>query len=66
MSSVGRGTREIRIHEGGELRVFYVATLPEAVYVLHVFEKKSRKTSAHDLALGRQRYQSMMKERRMP
>ena len=34
----------------------YVATFPEAVYVLHVFEKKTRKTSPRDLALGRQRY----------
>lgn len=56
--------REIRVHVGGELRVVYVATLPEAVYVLHVFEKKTRKTSPRDLALGQQRYQSMMQGRR--
>ena len=60
MAIVGRGAREIRVHAGGELRVFYVATFPEAVYVLHVFEKKTRKTSPHDLALGQQRYQSMI------
>jgi phage-related protein len=66
MPSVGRGTREIRVHVEGEIRVFYVATFPEAVYVLHVFEKKTRKTSARDLALGRQRYRSMMEERRRP
>lgn len=34
MASIGRGTREIRVHVGGELRVFYVATFAEAVYVL--------------------------------
>ncbi len=64
MASIGRGAREIRVHVGGELRVIYVATLPEAVYVLHVFEKKTRKTSPRDLALGQQRYQSMMQGRR--
>ena len=64
MASIGRGAREIRVHVGGELRVVYVATFPEAVYVLHVFEKKTRKTSPRDLALGQQRYQSMMQGRR--
>jgi phage-related protein len=39
MPSLGRGAREIRVHVDGELRVFYVATFPEAVYVLHVREK---------------------------
>lgn len=64
MTAVGRGVREIRVHVDGEWRVFYVATFPEAVYVLHVFQKKTRKTSPRDLALGQQRYQSMLQERR--
>ena len=64
MPSIGRGAREIRVHVGGELRVFYVASLPEAVYVLHIFEKKTRKTSPRDLALGQQRYRSMIQGRR--
>ena len=64
MTSVGRGAREIRVHVDGELRVFYVATFPEAVYVLHVFEKKTQRTSARDLALGQQRYRTMQRERR--
>ena len=63
MTSVGRGAREIRIHVNGELRVFCVATFPEAIYVLHVFEKKSRKTSPRDLALGQRRYRSMAQGR---
>jgi phage-related protein len=33
--------------------VFYVATRPEAVYVLHAFEKKTQKTSSRDLEIGR-------------
>ena len=64
MAGIGRGAREIRVHVGGELRVFYVATFPEAVYVLHVFETKTRTTSSRDLALGQQRYQLMVQGRR--
>ena len=64
IADIGRGAREIRVHVDGELRVFYVAMFPEAVYVLHVFQKKTRKTSSRDLALGRQRYQSMIQGRR--
>jgi phage-related protein len=64
MADVGRGVREIRVHIAGELRVFYVATFPEAVYVLHVFEKKSRKTAPRDLALGQRRYQAIIQGRR--
>jgi len=35
--------------------VFYVAKYEEAVYVLHAFEKQTRKTRAADIALARQR-----------
>src|SRR5690349_1063866 len=51
--AVGPGVLEIRIHVAGAHRVFYVATRPEAIYVLHAFEKKTRKTSSHDLKIGR-------------
>jgi phage-related protein len=63
MTSVGPAAREIRVHVKGEFRVLYVATFAEAIYVLHVFEKKTRKTSPRDLALGEQRYRLMLKER---
>ena len=45
MMTVGPGVNEIRIHVEGEHRLFYVARLRHAIYVLHVFRKKSRKTS---------------------
>ena len=64
MATVGPGARELRVHVDGALRVFYVATFPEAVYVLHVFTKKTRKTAPRDLALGQQRYRLMVQERR--
>jgi phage-related protein len=41
--------------------VFYVTTRPEAVYVLHAFEKKTQKTSAHDLQIGRDRFRALRK-----
>jgi phage-related protein len=59
MQTVGPGVREIRIHVGGAHRVFYVATRPEAIYVLHAFEKKTPKTSAQDLRMGRDRFRAL-------
>jgi phage-related protein len=63
MQTVGPGVREIRIHIAGAHRVFYVATRAEAIYVLHAFEKKTRKTSAHDLRIGRDRFGALGKLR---
>jgi len=36
--------------------VIYVAKFDEAVYVLHAFQKKTRKTSAMDIELAKRRY----------
>jgi phage-related protein len=51
--------KEIRIQVLGEWRVIYVAKLREAVYVLHAFQKKTRKASRHDIDLARQRYRQI-------
>ena len=59
MRAVGSGVKEIRIHVLGEWRVVYVATLNDAVHVLHAFQKKSRKTSRQDIELARQRYRQI-------
>lgn len=59
IQTVGPGVREIWIHIAGAHRVFYVATRAEAIYVLHAFEKKSRKTSSHDLEIGRDRFRAL-------
>src|SRR6185295_18316427 len=57
MPSVGAGVQEIRVRdERGAYRVFYVAKFEEAVYVLHVFQKRSKKTAQPDLDLGKSRY----------
>lgn len=49
MSTVGPGVQEIRIHTGLEHRVFYIAKFTEGVYVIHVFEKRTRKTPNREL-----------------
>jgi phage-related protein len=65
MSTVGSGVGEIRIRdEAGIYRVIYVAKFEEAVYVLHAFEKKTRKTSKADIALARARYKALAEERK--
>ena len=64
MSTVGPGVREMRIHQAGEFRVLYVANLPEAVYVLSAFEKKTRKTPQRELELAAERFRSVAEERR--
>ncbi|HZP75283.1 MAG TPA: type II toxin-antitoxin system RelE/ParE family toxin [Pseudolabrys sp.] len=53
MSTIGASVSEIRVRDAsGAYRVIYVATLAEAVYVLHAFQKKTQKTSARDLTLA--------------
>jgi phage-related protein len=60
MSSVGSGVREIRVRESsGIFRCIYVATRPEGIYVLHVFQKKTQKTSRHDLDLAQKRFKTI-------
>jgi len=57
MTTVGPGTCEIRVRDqAGAFRVIYVARFEDAIYVLHAFQKKSRKTSRLDLELARKRY----------
>lgn len=63
MRGVGPGVREIRIHTALEHRVLYVASFAEAVYVLHAFEKRSRKAARGDVELGRQRYRALVGQR---
>lgn len=63
MSSVGAGVSEIRVRAGGAYRVIYVAKYAEAIYVLHTFQKKSRKASRLDIELARERYKALIRER---
>jgi phage-related protein len=59
MPTVGSGACEIRVRdEAGAFRVIYVAKFENAVYILHSFQKKTRKTSQADLELARERYRT--------
>lgn len=64
MPSVGLGVNEIRVRAGGAFRAIYMAKFVEAVYVLHAFQKKSRKTSRADIELARLRFRKLVRERR--
>lgn len=63
MPTVGAGVYELRIRAGGAFRVFYVARLAEAIYVLHAFQKKSQQTARLDVELGAKRYRELIKQR---
>lgn len=57
MPTIGKGVEEIRVwDESGTYRVIYTARLADAVYVLHLFQKKSQTTSQRDIDLAKQRY----------
>ena len=55
MPSIGAGVREIRIKTGRAFRVIYLVGLPDAIAVLHVFEKRSPQTARMDIAVARAR-----------
>lgn len=56
MRSIGAGVIELRVSAAGEYRLLYVARFSEGVYVLHVFQKKRRRTSPLDIEVARARF----------
>jgi len=65
MPSVGLGVREIRVRLEGSFRVIYLAKFSEAVYVLHAFEKKTQQTAKRDIDLARNRFRTLIAERKL-
>jgi phage-related protein len=60
MRSIGPGVREFRVRdESGAFRVIYLATLPEAIYVLHAFQKKTQHTARGDIELAARRFRQV-------
>lgn len=60
MPSIGRGVEECRTwDESGTYRTIYVARFEQAIYVLHMFQKKSQKTSEKDRGLARKRLKAI-------
>ena len=65
LPTVGVGVQEIRVwDESGTYRLLYVAKFEEAVYMLHVFEKRSQKTVKGDIQLATGRYTDLLKWRK--
>lgn len=65
MPVIGAGVEEIRVWaESGTYRVIYLAKLPEAVYVLHAFQKKSQQTNRRDVELAQTRLEQLLRERK--
>jgi phage-related protein len=62
MPSIGKGVEEVRVwDEAGTFRVIYTARLPEAVYVLHAFQKKTQATSKRDIEVAKTRFAQLMR-----
>ncbi len=63
IQSVGPGVKEIRIsEEGNAFRVMYVAKFSGKIYVLHSFQKKTKKTRSQDINIAKIRYRAIAKE----
>lgn len=63
IAAVGTGVTEIRVRVGGAYRLMFVAKFAEAIYVLHVFQKKSQRTAAMDLEVARARLKVVRRAR---
>ena len=56
MSSIGQGVYELKeADERAWYRAIYLSKVGNVIYVLHCFEKESRKTDRRDIELARQR-----------
>lgn len=65
MKTIGAGVREIRVRDAsGAFRVIFIATLKDAVYILHAFQKKTEATSKRDLDLATARFRELMRRER--
>ena len=65
MPSVGLGVNEIRVRDAsGAFRLIYIARFVEAVYVIHAFQKKGRKTPKPDIETARRRFRELVQERK--
>jgi phage-related protein len=62
MSSIGAGVYELKeADERAWYRVVYLSKIENRIYVLHSFEKESRKTDRRDIEIARQRLKLVRK-----
>ena len=60
MVTVGRGVRELRARDrSGQYRAIYVVRKRQGIFILHAFQKKSRKTSKQDIEIARKRFREI-------
>ena len=65
LPSVGPGVREIRVRDrSGGFRVIYLATFPQAVFVLNAFQKKTQKTPWFEIRLAAERLRQLQWRKR--
>ena len=63
IQTIGRSVHEIRIRDrSGAFRVIYLATLADRVAVLHAFQKKTQRTTKHELDLAAKRLRDVRKD----
>jgi phage-related protein len=64
-ATMGKGVEELRVcNDAGTCRVFYLARLKEAVYLLRALQKETRATSKQDIEISKRRYTELMRGRR--
>lgn len=62
MASIGKGVWELKeSDERAWYRVVYLTKIGDVIYVLHCFEKESRKTDKRDVASARARLKQVLK-----
>jgi phage-related protein len=61
MRTIGTGVKELRVHLESEYRTIYVANRKDAIYVLHCFVKKTKRTANKDIQLARFRLKEIPK-----
>ena len=59
MTRVGGGVREMRLRATAPERILYLASYPDAVYVLHAFCKTTPQLSTRDVLLARDRLREL-------
>lgn len=65
LPSIGVGVREIRVAQSeSQYRVIYIAKFPEAIFVLHAFEKKTRRMPIRDMEIAKKQYKSLLNTRK--
>lgn len=61
MPSIGKGVWELKeSDERTWYRIVYLSRIADAIYVLHCFEKQTRKTGSRDIAVARARLKQVL------